>query len=59
MNVEKLKNVIKNLVYKPTPCFGFYDSYNKVLNEMKKKIDKSLSFENAAFTGFLRIGMED
>ena len=58
------KNVIKyfelqNLVYKPTPSFEFYDSYKKVLNEMKKNVDKSLYPDNAAFTGFLRIGMED
>ena len=58
------KNVIKyfelqNLVYKPTPSFEFYDSYKKVLNEMKKNVDKSLYPDNAAFTGFLRIAMED
>ena len=50
---------IKDLVYKPTPSFVFYDSYKKVLNEMKKNVDKSLHPDNAAFTGFLRIGMED
>jgi hypothetical protein len=50
---------IKDLIYKPTPSFEFYDSYKKILNEMKKNVDKSLSFDNAAFTGFLRIGMED
>ena len=50
---------IKDLVYKPTPSFEFYNSYKKVLNEMKKNVDKSLHPDNAAFTGFLRIGMED
>ena len=50
---------IKDLIYKPTPSFEFYDSYKKVLNVMKKNVDKTLSFDNAAFTGFLRIGMED
>ena len=50
---------IKDLVYKPTPSFEFYDSYKKVLNEIKKNVDKSLHPDNAAFTGFLRIGMED
>ena len=49
---------IKDLIYKPTPSFEFYDAYKKVLNEMKKNVDKSLSFDNAAFTGFLRIAME-
>lgn len=50
---------IKDLVYKPTPSFEFYDSYKKILNEMKKNVEKSLYPDNAAFTGFLRIGMED
>ena len=50
---------IKDLVYKPTPSFEFYDSYKKVLNEMKKNVHKSLHPDNDAFTGFLRIAMED
>ena len=50
---------IKDLIYKPTPSFEFYDSYKKVLNEMKKNVHKSLYPDNAAFTGFLRIVMED
>jgi len=50
---------IKDLVYKPTPSFEFYNLYKKVLNEMKKNVHKSLSPDNAAFTGFLRIVMED
>ena len=50
---------IKDIVYKPTPSFEFYDSYKKILNEMKKNVDKSLHPDNAAFTGFLRIGMKD
>jgi hypothetical protein len=58
------KNVIKyfeieNLVYKPTPSFEFYSTYKKALNEMKKNVHKSVKVDNAAFTGFLRIGMED
>ena len=50
---------IKDIIYKPTPNFEFYDSYKKVLNEMKKNVHKSLHPDNAAFTGFLRVGMED
>ena len=50
---------IKDLVYKPTPNFEFYNSYKRVLNEMKKNVHKSLQPDNAAFTGFLRIAMED
>lgn len=50
---------IKDLVYKPTPSFEFYDKYKKVLNKMKKNVHKSLYPDNAAFTGFLRIGIEN
>ena len=50
---------IKDLIYKPTPSFEFYDAYKKVSNEMKKNVHKSLHLDNAAFTGFLRIAMED
>lgn len=50
---------IKDLVYKPKPSFEFYSSYKKILNEMKKNVHKTLKIDNAAFTGFLRIGMED
>ena len=37
------KNVIKyfelqNLIYKPTPSFEFYNSYKKILNEMKENL---------------------
>lgn len=57
------KNVIKyfeieNLIYKPKPSFSFYSSYKKVLNTMKKEVNSSLRKDNAAFTGFLRMGME-
>ncbi|WP_418185667.1 hypothetical protein ACNSOS_01430 [Aliarcobacter vitoriensis] len=58
------KNVLKyfeieNLVYKPKPTFEFYSSYKKVLNEMKKQVSKKLTSDNAGFTGFLRMGMEE
>ena len=33
--------------------------YKKILKEMKKNVHKSLKIDNAAFTGFLRISMED
>lgn len=57
------KNIIKyfeleNLEYKPRPSFFFYETYTKTLDKMKKNIDKSLRGDNAAFTGFLRVGME-
>jgi len=57
------KNIIKyfeleSLIYKPKPSFEFYENYTEILNEMKSNIDDSLTFDNAAFTGFLKIGIE-
>ena len=57
------KNIIKyfelsTLAYKPKPSFEFYKNYTQILNNMKKNVDKSLTFDNAAFTGFLKIGIE-
>ena len=57
------KNIIKyfelkDLIYKPKPTFEFYENYTKALNEMKSKVDKSLRGDNAAFTGFLKVGIE-
>jgi hypothetical protein len=57
------KNIIKyfelkNLIYKPKPSFEFYENYTKALDEMKSNVDSSLTFDNAAFTGFLKIGIE-
>ena len=57
------KNIIKyfelkSLIYKPKPSFEFYENYTKVLNEMKSNVASSLTFDNAAFTGFLKIGIE-
>lgn len=57
------KNIIKyfelkDLIYKPKPSFEFYEKYTKVLDKMKSNIEDSLTFDNAAFTGFLKVGME-
>lgn len=49
---------IKDIAYKPKPTFEFYDTYSKYLDEMKVNVDNSLCFDNAAFTGFLRIAIE-
>lgn len=49
---------INELVYKPKPSFEFYDRYTQILNEAKLDIDKSLTFDNALFTGFLRRSIE-
>ncbi len=57
------KNIIKyfnltQLVYKPKPSFEFYNNYCKVLEQMKTKLDPTLTFDNAAFTGFFKIAIE-
>jgi len=49
---------LENLQYKPTPSWVFYEEYRRVINEMKSKVDSSLSPYNAAFSGFLMMSME-
>ncbi|RKY55978.1 MAG: hypothetical protein DRP93_02330 [Candidatus Neomarinimicrobiota bacterium] len=56
------KNIIaylelNDLVYKPRPTYDFYKKYRAYINKMKKQVDKSLSPNNAAFTGFLMFSM--
>ena len=48
---------MKDLQYKPTPTWAFYDAYRSAINEMKSKVDASLSPSNAAFSGFLMMTM--
>lgn len=50
---------IKNLHYKPTPTWAFYNEYRELINEMKTKVDPSLSPYNVAFSGFLMRTMEE
>ena len=57
------KNIIKyfelkDCIYKPRPSFEFYENYTKALDEMKKNLDDSLTFDNVAFTSFFTIAME-
>lgn len=52
------KNVIRQfeldgLVYKPRPSWAFYAAYRDAINDMKSRLNPSLSPNNAAFTGFL------
>jgi hypothetical protein len=50
---------IEGLIYKPRPSYEFYAGYKKVLETIKTHVDPSLSsVSNAAFTGFLMIGMK-
>jgi hypothetical protein len=44
---------LRDLQYKPTPSWAFYERYRAIFHEMKSKVDKSLSPTNPAFSGFL------
>ena len=50
---------LENLHYKPIPTWAFYDEYRTVINEMKTKVDASLSPYNVAFSGFLMRSMQE
>lgn len=52
------KNVIRqfeiaDLEYRPRPSWAFYARYRDLINDMKARLNPSLSPNNAAFTGFL------
>jgi hypothetical protein len=49
---------LEDLEYKPGPTWHFYRQYRKLINESKGKVDKSLSPSNAAFSGFLMMGVK-
>ncbi|RXJ93516.1 hypothetical protein CRV00_10530 [Malaciobacter molluscorum] len=49
---------LENLTYKPRPTYEFYKNYSKALTSIKKEVKKSLLYDNAAFTGFLKMGIE-
>ncbi len=58
------KNILKyfeveDMVYKPRPSYEFYRDYTKMLNTFKKEVNKKLGDNNAKFTGFLMMGIED
>ena len=44
---------LKDLQYSPTPSWSFYERYRAAINEMKTRVDPSLSPYNIAFTGFM------
>ena len=50
---------IEELVYKPRPSYAFYAKYKKILASFKKEVSKKLTDNNAKFTGFLMMGMEE
>lgn len=52
------KNAIRQfeldgLEYRPRPSWDFYERYRAAINDMKSRLNPSLSPNNAAFTGFL------
>lgn len=50
---------LEGLKYSPKPTFDFYKAYREQINQIKKEVDASLQFDNAAFCGFLMMAMED
>ncbi|WP_060826783.1 hypothetical protein [Sulfurospirillum cavolei] len=51
---------IEGLVYKPKPSYKFYTAYTSVLENMKANVGAKISHDdNAAFTGFLMMAMEE
>ncbi|MCD8545476.1 MAG: hypothetical protein LRY52_11780 [Sulfurospirillum cavolei] len=51
---------IKDVVYKPKPSYEFYIAYTSVLENMKANVGEKISHDdNAAFTGFLMMAMEE
>ena len=48
---------LKNLQYKPTPTWAFYETYRSTIHEMKSNVDPSLSPSNAAFSWFLLLSL--
>ncbi|NQT62639.1 MAG: hypothetical protein HQ556_06735 [Candidatus Marinimicrobia bacterium] len=49
---------LDTLVYKPRPSWEFYREFRSIINEMKTKVDSRLAPNNAAFTGFLMLSMD-
>lgn len=49
---------INDIKYKPKPSFEFYEKYSNYLDGMKANVENTLSFDNAAFTGFLKVAIE-
>ena len=63
MKPTVVKKIIKFLelegvVYTVRPNYDLYIEFKKQINQMKKLVDKSLSPNNPAFTGFLMITIE-
>lgn len=49
---------LNEITYNSTPTYSFYVKYREYINLMKSEVDKSLSPNNPAFSGFLMITIE-
>lgn len=50
---------IENLVYKPRPSYEFFRLYRDEINAMKSMVNPILAPNNAAFSGFLMMVMDE
>jgi hypothetical protein len=48
---------LHSLLYRPQPYWEFYQEFRSIINDMKTKVDPSLSVNSAAFTGFLMMSL--
>lgn len=48
---------LDSLLYRPQPYWAFYEEFRSVINDMKTRVDPSLSVNSAAFTGFLMMSL--
>ncbi len=48
---------LESLHYKPQPSWAFYAEFRDIINQMKTRVDATLSPNNAAFTGFLMMSL--
>lgn len=48
---------VEDMQYKPGPSWEFYRAYVKLLNEVKKEVDPSITANYAAISGFLMTSM--
>lgn len=48
---------LENIKYNSLPSYEFYYKYRNIINEMKMNVDKSLSPNNATFSGFLMMSI--
>jgi len=48
----------EDLIYKPRPTYDFYVTYRERLMEFRKRANPAIAPDNAAFSGFLMMAME-